>query len=55
MKVERLNRTLQAEWAYHQDFTSNPARAAALAPWLECYTLDAVTGRSEDSHPPATF
>jgi transposase InsO family protein len=35
-KVERLNRTLQTEWAYHQVFTSNE-RAAALAPWLEHY------------------
>jgi transposase InsO family protein len=36
-KVERLNRTLQTEWAYRQIFTSNNARAAALAPWLEHY------------------
>ena len=36
-KVERLNRTLQTEWAYRQIFTSNTARAAALAPWLEHY------------------
>jgi transposase InsO family protein len=36
-KVERLNRTLQTEWAYRQVFTSNSARAAALAPWLEYY------------------
>ncbi len=36
-KVERLNRTLQSEWAYRQVFTSNQARAAALAPWLEHY------------------
>jgi len=28
-KVERLNRTLQAEWAYQQVCTSNPDRAAA--------------------------
>ncbi len=34
-KVERLNRTLATEWAYRQVFTSNAARAAALAPWLE--------------------
>ena len=31
-KVERLNRTLQAEWAYQQVFTSNAERTAALAP-----------------------
>lgn len=36
-KVERLNRTLQIEWAYRQVFTSNAERAAALAPWLEHY------------------
>ena len=36
-KVERLNRTLATEWAYRQAFTSNDARAAALAPWVEHY------------------
>jgi transposase InsO family protein len=36
-KVERLNRTLQIEWAYRQVFNSNDERAAALAPWLENY------------------
>ncbi|WP_043498021.1 IS481 family transposase [Georgenia sp. SUBG003] len=36
-KVERLNRTLQTEWAYRQVFTSNAERAAALAPWIEYY------------------
>ena len=36
-KVERLNRTLQTEWAHRQVFTSNDQRAAALAPWLEYY------------------
>jgi transposase InsO family protein len=36
-KVERLNRTLQTEWAYRQVFTTNAERAAALAPWLEKY------------------
>jgi transposase InsO family protein len=36
-KVERLNRTLQTEWAYRQIFTTNDDRAAALAPWLEHY------------------
>jgi len=36
-KVERFNRTLQIEWAYRQPFTSNTARAAALAPWLDYY------------------
>jgi transposase InsO family protein len=36
-KVERYNRTLQTEWAYRQVFTTNNARSAALAPWLEHY------------------
>jgi transposase InsO family protein len=36
-KAERLNRTLQTEWAYRQVFTCNDDRAAALAPWLENY------------------
>jgi transposase-like protein len=36
-KVERLNRTLQVEWAYRQVFLSNDDRTAALAPWLEHY------------------
>ena len=36
-KVERLNRTLQTEWAYKCAFTSNAQRAAALAPWLDYY------------------
>jgi transposase InsO family protein len=36
-KVERFNRTLQAEWAYRQVFTTNDERAQALAPWLEHY------------------
>jgi transposase InsO family protein len=36
-KVERLNRTLQTEWAYRQVFSDNHQRAAALAPWLEYY------------------
>ncbi|CAM3274722.1 IS481 family transposase [Prescottella defluvii] len=36
-KVERLNRTLETEWAYRQVFTSNSERADALAPWLEYY------------------
>lgn len=39
-KVERLNRTLATEWAYRQLFTSNAARAAALAPWLEHYNTE---------------
>jgi len=36
-KVERYNRTLAAEWAYRLPFTTNTARTAALAPWLDYY------------------
>ena len=36
-KVERFNRTIQAEWAYRRIFLSNAERTAALAPWLESY------------------
>lgn len=36
-KVERFNRTLQAEWAYRHVFASNAERNAAFAPWLEDY------------------
>jgi transposase InsO family protein len=39
-KVERLNRTLQTEWAYRQIFLTNDARTAALAPWLEHYNTE---------------
>ena len=36
-KVERFNRTLQAEWAYQRPFTTNDERAEALPGWLEYY------------------
>jgi transposase InsO family protein len=36
-KVERFNRTLQTEWAYHQIYLNNHERTAALAPWLHHY------------------
>lgn len=45
-KVERFNRTLQTEWAYRHPFTSNQARADALAPWLNHYN----TGRIHTAH-----
>ena len=41
-KVERLNRTLAAEWAYRQIFTSNQARHDALAPWLDHYNTERI-------------
>jgi transposase InsO family protein len=36
-KVERLNRTLQREWAYQRPFLSNDERAHALPEWLAYY------------------
>lgn len=36
-KAERFNRTMQENWAYRHPFTSNTARADALAPWLKHY------------------
>lgn len=41
-KVERLNRTLQTEWAYRQIFTSNQARHDALAPWIDQYNTERI-------------
>lgn len=39
-KVERFNRTLQAEWAYSQPWTSNHQRTRALDTWLNHYNND---------------
>ena len=50
-KVERLNRTLQVEWAYRQVFTSNTERATALAPWLDYYNHRRRHG-ALGGHPP---
>ena len=50
-KVERLNRTLQTEWAYRQVFTSNTQRAEALAPWLNYYNTQR-RHTALDGHPP---
>ena len=36
-KVERLNRTLQVEWAYARVYRSNAQRTKALASWLQRY------------------
>ena len=36
-KVERLDRTMVAEWAYRRLYTSERARRAALAGWLHHY------------------
>lgn len=48
--VERYNRTLAAEWAYRQPFTTNTGRTAALAPWLERYNNQ----RRHTGQPPIT-
>ncbi len=39
-RIERLNRTLAAEWAYSRVFASNAERAALLPGWLEHYNLN---------------
>jgi transposase InsO family protein len=56
-RVERFNRTLQAEWAYRQPFTSNQARTDALAPWLEHYNTerkhDGIAGKPPISRCPS--
>lgn len=49
--MERFNRTLQTEWAYRQVFTSNTARATALALWLEYYNTQRRHNALE-GHPP---
>ena len=36
-KVERLNRTLLAEWAYRRLYRSESARRKAFTPWLHWY------------------
>lgn len=36
-KVERFNRTLQAEWAYRRVYATNDERTADLGPWLNDY------------------
>lgn len=57
-KVERLNRTLAAEWAYRRPFTSNTERQQALAPWIEHYNTErchsALGGKPPISRLPPT-
>ena len=43
-KVERLNRTLQVEWAYRRVYTSNAQRTRALASWLRRYNYQRPHG-----------
>jgi transposase InsO family protein len=56
-KVERLNRTLATEWAYHQVFTTNTDRANALAPLaraLQHSTTPQCIRRPPTHQPPET-
>ena len=56
-KVERLNRTLQTEWAYRQVFTSNArtsSRPCALARALQHSTPSQRTRRTTTDQPPVT-
>jgi transposase InsO family protein len=39
-KAERLNKTLQNEWAYSRAWTSNAERTAALAAWVARYNTE---------------
>lgn len=39
-KVERFNRTLQAEWAYAHPYATNTERSTALADWLTTYNTE---------------
>jgi len=39
-KVERLNRTLQVEWAYRRVYRSNGERTRALGTWLRRYNTE---------------
>lgn len=39
-KVERLNRTLQIEWAYRRVYRSNSQRSRALPKWLRRYNTE---------------
>jgi transposase InsO family protein len=50
-KVERFNRTLQTEWAYHHIFSDNATRTAALAPWLNHYNTER-SHTALNGHPP---
>lgn len=52
-KVERLNRTLQVEWAYRRVYASNAARTRALASWLRRYNTERPHG-SLGGRPPVS-
>ncbi len=52
-KVERFNRTLQTEWAYHQIFTNNHERTKALQDFLHHYNHHRPH-QALNGHPPIT-
>jgi len=52
-KVERLNRTLQVEWAYRRIYTSNAQRRRTLATWLRRYNTKRPHG-SLGGRPPVS-
>ncbi len=52
-KVERLNRTLQVEWAYRRAYTSNAQRRRTLATWLRRYNTKRPHG-SLGGRPPVS-
>jgi len=41
-KIERFNRTLATEWAYHRPYTSNTERTHTLDPWLNHYNNERI-------------
>ena len=49
-KVERLNRTLQTEWAYRQASPATTTAQPPLRPGSSTTTLNAATAHSEASH-----
>jgi transposase InsO family protein len=52
-KVERFNRTLLGEWAYHQPYQSETERRAAYPHWLHTYNHH--RGHTAlNGHPPAS-
>ena len=55
-KVDRFNRTLAAEWAYAQPYTSEAEREAAYTRWLHHYNHHRPhTGISAAKHPHNAF
>lgn len=55
-KVERFNRTLATEWAYHQVYRTNDDRTQAFTTWLKHYKHwpTPQRRRHRPDHPPVT-